>query len=85
MCPACFDKIVWVRANGEWETIETPEGDLGKDDWEQVERVGYDWQENNKTNDAKVGVDGNRPAPPAAITTKRTHPTSQKTTERQGG
>ncbi|KAF7877190.1 hypothetical protein EAF04_000875 [Stromatinia cepivora] len=59
VCPACFDKIVWVRSNGEWETIETPDGDLAKDDWEHVERVGYDWKEDNKSKDLKVGVEGN--------------------------
>ncbi|CAD6446056.1 a9ca8de1-7e24-4968-a9a5-d01f7a8969b4-CDS [Sclerotinia trifoliorum] len=59
ICPACFDRIVWVRSNGEWETIETPEGDLAKDDWEQVERVGYDWKEDKKSKDLEVGVKGN--------------------------
>jgi len=31
--------------------MEEPEGDLGKDDWEKVERVGYDWQEEGKEAD----------------------------------
>ncbi|QSZ32162.1 hypothetical protein DSL72_001733 [Monilinia vaccinii-corymbosi] len=62
VCPVCFDKIVWVRSNGEWEMIETPAGELGRDDWEEVERAGYDWQENRNTNDVKGGVERSKPA-----------------------
>jgi hypothetical protein len=54
ICSACFDRLVWVRSSGEWEKIEEPEGDLGKDDWEKVERVGYDWQDEAKESDAKA-------------------------------
>jgi hypothetical protein len=37
--------------------MEEPEGDLGKDDWEKVERVGYDWQEEGKEADVKGWTD----------------------------
>jgi len=41
--------------------MEEPEGDLGKDDWEKVERVGYDWQEETKETDAKGRTDSRPP------------------------
>ncbi|KAI9640404.1 hypothetical protein NHQ30_011149 [Ciborinia camelliae] len=75
VCPACFDKIIWVRSIGEWEIIEIPEGDLQKDDWEEVERVGYDWQEDNRVKDVKDGVEGRNLAALA------TNPVSEKSTE----
>ncbi|PQE22061.1 hypothetical protein CJF30_00010056 [Rutstroemia sp. NJR-2017a BBW] len=53
ICSACFESLVWIRSSGEWEEMEEPEGDLGKDDWEKVERVGYDWQEKEKEADVK--------------------------------
>ncbi|ESZ90709.1 hypothetical protein SBOR_8903 [Sclerotinia borealis F-4128] len=79
VCPICLENIVWVRSNGEWEIIETPEGDLAKDDWEKVERVGYDWQNDNRINHTKFDVKGNKPAATNATTS-----VSKKMTERLG-
>ncbi|KAB8298903.1 hypothetical protein EYC80_001061 [Monilinia laxa] len=83
VCPICFDKILWIQSNGEWEMIETPEGELEKDDWEEVERVGYDWQENSKTNDLKDGFERNKPTALAA--TKGTTLESKKSVEKSSG
>lgn len=63
--------------------IETPEGELEKDDWEEVERVGYDWQENSKTNDLKDGLERNKPT--ALAVTKGTTSESKKSIEKLGG
>lgn len=70
VCPVCFDDIVWKRSNEEWEIIETPDGDLAKDDWEEVKRVGYDWQEERENNDGKYGKKESGAAAPAVTKSK---------------
>ncbi|KAM3071809.1 hypothetical protein ACMFMG_009666 [Clarireedia jacksonii] len=61
ICCECFESLVWVRSSGEWEKMEVPAGDLGKDDWEEVERVGYDWQEETQETDSKARHDSKPP------------------------
>ncbi|KAF7894207.1 hypothetical protein EAF00_007721 [Botryotinia globosa] len=56
LCPECFDRVVWVRSHGEWDVVETPDGDLAKDDWVEVVRVGYDWREESELKNAKPRV-----------------------------
>ncbi|TEY47310.1 hypothetical protein BOTCAL_0308g00180 [Botryotinia calthae] len=80
LCPACFDEVVWVRSNGEWDIVETPDGDLAKDDWIEVVRVGYDWRENSETKNAKPHV--KRDKAPVLSEVDGTKPVSKKTTEK---
>ncbi|TGO83965.1 hypothetical protein BPOR_0569g00110 [Botrytis porri] len=56
LCPKCFDEVVWVRSKGEWDIVETPDGDLAQDDWVEVVRVGYDWREESEKKNAKPRV-----------------------------
>ncbi|KAM0154726.1 hypothetical protein ACHAQE_007116 [Botrytis cinerea] len=80
LCPACFDEVVWVRSNGEWDIVETPDGDLAKDDWVEVVRVGYDWKENSETKNAKPRV--KRDKAPVLSEVDGTKPVSKKTIEK---
>lgn len=60
--------------------MEAPKGDLEKDDWEKVERVGYDWQEGSKVNDGND--DDERKKTAKLAITRSSGPSSKKSTER---
>ncbi|THV50437.1 hypothetical protein BGAL_0151g00330 [Botrytis galanthina] len=80
LCPACFDQVVWVRSNGEWDVVETPDGDLAKDDWVEVVRVRYDWREESELKNAKSRV--KRDNAPVLSKVDGTKPVSKATTEK---
>ncbi|KAF5867901.1 uncharacterized protein Bfra_007096 [Botrytis fragariae] len=79
LCPECFDQVVWVRSNNEWDVVETPDGDLAKDDWVEVVRVGYDWREESELKNAKARV--KRDKAPVLSKVDGTKPVSKATTE----